>query len=89
MQCHVLGVTLLPIVGALLVADVRRRDGRRRAATRWCASASVGLGLIALSFLPLVVHELTTNFAEVQAALAYLRGWRRPRRHGTRRAGSC
>ena len=25
MQCHVLGVTLLPIIGALLVADARRR----------------------------------------------------------------
>ena len=25
MQCHVLGVTLLPVVGALLVADIRRR----------------------------------------------------------------
>ena len=25
MQCHVLGVTLLPVVGALLVADARRR----------------------------------------------------------------
>ena len=33
MQCHVLGVVLLPVVGALLVADYRRRsagDDRRR-----------------------------------------------------------
>ena len=27
MQCHVLGVTMLPIVGALLVADARSRTG--------------------------------------------------------------
>ena len=32
-----------------------------------------GLAIVALSFLPLVVHELTTDFSEVQAALAYLR----------------
>jgi len=72
MQCHVLGVTLLPIVGALLVADVRRRAGgpERRAVAR---AGLAGLGLIALTFLPLVIHELTTDFAEVQAALAYLR----------------
>jgi hypothetical protein len=72
MQCHVLGVTLLPVVGALLVADVRRRvtPGERRTLMR------VGVGgaaIIALSFLPLVIHELTTDFAEVNAAMAYLR----------------
>jgi hypothetical protein len=72
MQCHVLGVTLLPIVGALFVADLRRRvsSAERQALTR---AGLGGLGLITLSFAPLVVHELTTNFAEVQAALAYIR----------------
>ena len=72
MQCHVLGVTLLPIVGALFVADLRRRPPGtdRRALVRVGLG---GLGLIALSFVPLVVHELTTNFAEVQAALDYIR----------------
>ena len=71
MQCHVLGVTMLPVVGALLVADIRQRTAplERRALIR------VGLGglaIVAVSFLPLVIHELTTNFSEVQAALAYL-----------------
>ena len=72
MQAHVLGVTLLPIVGALLVADFRRRaaGSERRALVRVGLG---GLGLIALTFVPLVVHELTTDFAEVQAALAYFR----------------
>ncbi|HKB27768.1 MAG TPA: glycosyltransferase family 39 protein, partial [Candidatus Limnocylindrales bacterium] len=72
MQCHVLGVTLLPVVGALLVADVRRRasPSERTAVIR---AGSAGLAIIALSFLPLVIHELTTNFSEVQAALRYLR----------------
>ena len=72
MQCHVLGVTLLPVVGVLLVADLRRRrlPSERRALRR---VGLVGLALIALSFLPLVIHELTTDLSEVQAALAYLR----------------
>ncbi len=72
MQSHVLGVTLLPVVGALLVADTRRRT----AASERRALARLGLGglaIIALSFLPLAIHELTTNFSEVHAALAYLR----------------
>lgn len=72
MQSHVLGATLLPIVGALLVADVRRRTvaSDRRNVT-WMGL--VGLAVIALSFTPLVINELTTDFSEVQAALAYLR----------------
>jgi 4-amino-4-deoxy-L-arabinose transferase-like glycosyltransferase len=81
MQAHVLGVTLLPVVGALLVADVRRRTSatERLALLR---IGLVGLGLIALAFVPLVIHELTTGFAEVQAALAYLRGGGEPPSQG-------
>ena len=73
MQCHVLGVTLLPIVGALLVADIRRRPGgqERQAAV---LTGLGSLGLIALSFLPLVIHELTTDFGELRAAIAYVAG---------------
>ncbi len=85
MQSHVLGVTLLPIVAALLVADARRRGGgagggaERRAVVR---TGLMGLGLIALSFLPLVIHELTTDFAEIIAALAYLRSGGEPPSQG-------
>ena len=79
MQCHVLGVTLLPVVGALLVADVRRRRvaSERQALIRL---GLAGLAIIALSFLPLAIHELTTNFSEVQAALTYLRAGGEPAR---------
>ena len=82
MQSHVLGVTLLPVIGALLLADAWRRGGEagrgvgapepggRTAVIR---AGVAGLGLIALTFLPLAIHELTTDFAEVNAALAYLR----------------
>ena len=80
MQCHVLGITLLPIVGALLVADVRRRaPAERRSLIRVGLG---GLGLIALSFLPLVVNELTTGFSEVQAALTYFRSGGEPPAQG-------
>ena len=72
MQSHVLGATLLPIVAALLIADLRRRTvaSERRALVRM---GLAGLAVIALSFTPLVINELTTDFSEVQAALAYLR----------------
>ena len=72
MQCHVLGVTMLPIVGALLVADARSRAGsvERRRVLRFGLGA---LGIVVLSFVPLAIHELTTNFSEINAALVYIR----------------
>jgi hypothetical protein len=72
MQCHVLGVTLLPVIAALLVADARSRPAGPERHSVWVHGLA-GLGIIALSFAPLVVHELTTDFSEVNAALAYLR----------------
>lgn len=72
MQCHVLGVTLLPIIAALLVADARARStaaDRRRVIGHGLAA----LGIVVLAFLPLAIHEVTTDFSEVHAALTYLR----------------
>jgi 4-amino-4-deoxy-L-arabinose transferase-like glycosyltransferase len=71
MQCHVLGVTLLPVTGALLVADARRRPSGpdRQAVVR---AGLAGLAIVALTYVPLVVYELTTDFSEVRAALDYL-----------------
>jgi 4-amino-4-deoxy-L-arabinose transferase-like glycosyltransferase len=72
MQCHVLGVTMLPIVGALFVADARSRPvgvERRRV---WPFGLA-GLAIVALSFLPLAIHEVTNDFSEVNAALDYMR----------------
>jgi hypothetical protein len=73
MQCHVLGVTLLPIVGALFVADARRRDPGAERRAVWRLGVA-GLAVIVLSFVPLVVHELTNDFSEAHAALDYLSG---------------
>ncbi len=77
MQCHVLGVTMLPIIAALLVADARRRSPgvERRSVWRFGLGA---LAIVVVSFLPLVIHELTTDFAEVHAALDYLRAGGEP-----------
>jgi Dolichyl-phosphate-mannose-protein mannosyltransferase len=68
MQSHVLGVALLPIIGIPFVIDARRRSLGREAVA-WIV-------VFALAYLPLVVHELTTDFSEVHAALDYLAGGR-------------
>jgi 4-amino-4-deoxy-L-arabinose transferase-like glycosyltransferase len=63
MQCHVLGIALLPIVAAPFLADARRRP-----------LGAVWVGVIAillLAYLPLLVNELTTGFSEIAAAAAY------------------
>jgi dihydroxyacetone kinase len=62
MQCHVLGLTLLPIVVAPLVADARRRTdpAERRAVI---VNGLGALAIIVLAFVPLAVHELTTDFS--------------------------
>jgi 4-amino-4-deoxy-L-arabinose transferase-like glycosyltransferase len=71
-QCHVLGIVLLPIVGGLLVADARARPSSAERRAVWGAGLA-GLAIVAASFLPLVVHELTNDFSEIHAALEYLR----------------
>jgi 4-amino-4-deoxy-L-arabinose transferase-like glycosyltransferase len=72
MQCHVLGVTLVPIVGALLVADARSRPAGPARRSVWRFGLA-GLAILAVSCLPLVIHELTNDFSEIHAALDYLR----------------
>ncbi len=69
MQCHVLGVALLPVVLVPLILDARRRR----------IGAAVWIGLVAIAlvaYLPLIANELTTSFSEVGAALDYLSGGR-------------
>ena len=64
MQCHVLGVALLPIVAVPFLLEARRRP-----------LGPVWLGVLAIFFaayLPLAINELTTGFSEVRAASDYL-----------------
>ena len=72
-QLHVLGIVFLPPILVFGVAAARRasRDGdpeRQRAVIRGLAG---GIGLIALLFVPLLVHELQTGFLETQRLAAY------------------
>ncbi|HET9522275.1 MAG TPA: glycosyltransferase family 39 protein, partial [Candidatus Limnocylindrales bacterium] len=65
MHCHVLGVVLLPPVAVLAILDARRRDPgpeRRRVAMALLG----GAGLLAASYIPLLVHELDSNGSELR-----------------------
>lgn len=68
MQCHVLGVALLPIVGLPFVLDARRRR---------LGGVPAGIAAIFLvAYLPLILHEVATGGGELRAALAYVAGGR-------------
>ena len=74
MQCHVLGVVVVPPLLVAWLVDVRgrrRRDERLRPAF----GAGVGaLAILAAGYLPLLAFELQHDFAETRAILAYLGG---------------
>jgi Dolichyl-phosphate-mannose-protein mannosyltransferase len=76
MHCHVLGVILTPVVAALLIADVqrRRRAGDLAGAGSVGRSAAVWIVLLVLSYVPLAIHEATSDASELRAALAFLAG---------------
>jgi hypothetical protein len=77
MHCHVLGSVLLPPVAALWVADVRRRfPGHERSAR--IRAGLVSLVLLAISYVPLAVHELGNDFSELRAALDFIAGGGEP-----------
>ncbi len=74
MQCHILGVVVLPPLLLLFVADVWRR---RRDAEALGPVLRAGLGaslIIIAGYLPLAIHELGHDFSETRAILAYLAG---------------
>jgi 4-amino-4-deoxy-L-arabinose transferase-like glycosyltransferase len=73
MHCHVLGTVMLAPLAGLWLADLRRREPgeARRGAV---AAGAAGLALIALSFVPLLVHELQSGFSETRAAADFLLG---------------
>ena len=70
-QLHVLGVLGLVPIGALWLASLLRSPGGRR------RLLAVGLGMggiIALGYVPLLVHELGSDFSETRGVLAWLAG---------------
>ena len=64
MQCHVLGVALLPVIAVPFALDARRRRLGREVVA-WVV-------VFAVAYAPLIANELTTDFSEVRAALDYL-----------------
>lgn len=71
MQCHVLGLALLPPVAALWYATVRATPrGPARARLGWAGAA--GLLIVLAGYLPLATYELAHDFAESRAALAFI-----------------
>jgi 4-amino-4-deoxy-L-arabinose transferase-like glycosyltransferase len=72
MHAHVLGSVLLPPLVAVFGADLRRRlPAERMALTR---AGFGGLAVLLLSYLPLAIHELGSDFAETRAAADFLAG---------------
>jgi hypothetical protein len=73
MHCHVLGSILLAPIGGLLLADARRRGPRpeRQAVLR---AGGWVLLLLVISYVPLAIHELGSDFSETRAALAFVAG---------------
>jgi flagellar biosynthesis protein FliQ len=77
MHCHVLGSILLAPILGLLIADARRRGPgpERRAILR---AGGWVLALLILSYVPLAIHELGSDFSEIRAALAFIAGGGEP-----------
>jgi flagellar biosynthesis protein FliQ len=77
MHCHVLGSILLAPILGLLIADARRRGPgpERRAILR---AGGLVLALLILSYVPLAIHELGSDFSEIRAALAFVAGGGEP-----------
>ncbi len=73
MQLHWLGGVLAVPVAAAWVLEVRRRRAGGDAGAVGRAGLA-GLAILALGYLPLAVHEATSDFSEVRAAVAYLTG---------------
>ena len=76
MHCHVLGVILTPVIAGLLVADLRQRgrDGDPGGRGAVLGAAAAWLLLALLSYVPLAIHELQSDFSELRAAVAFLTG---------------
>lgn len=67
---HLLAFLLVLPLAALFVADVVRRTERKKMI--WPALGV--LGIIAVGYLPLIIHEVLYDFSEIQGILSYVKG---------------
>lgn len=76
LQLHVLGIVFLPPILALALTDAVRawRSGDGAQTRAVIRATAAGLALVALLFVPLVIHELGSDFGETRRALAYFAG---------------
>lgn len=74
LQLHVLGIVFLPPILALAVADAIRavRSGASAHARAIGRAVATGLGLAALLFVPLLIYELGSGFAETGRLVDFL-----------------
>jgi hypothetical protein len=70
MQCHVLGVALVPPIVGLWVAAWRSTPGRGRGDL--VRAGLGGVAIVLLGYLPLVAYELGHDFVETRAALEFV-----------------
>jgi 4-amino-4-deoxy-L-arabinose transferase-like glycosyltransferase len=70
MHFHVLGVILAPAIVAPWLLDVRRRSGPERRQVLLAGAA--GVGLLLLSYVPLAIQLVSTDFGEIRSAIAFL-----------------
>ena len=75
MQCHVLGVVIVPpLVVAWLVGRVAGGGAGASASDLRSGAGVGGLAIVAAGYLPLLAYELRHDFAETRAILDYLAG---------------
>lgn len=75
MQCHVLGVVILPPLALAYLADLRRTRRGPGPSLRPLVMAGLGsLLIIAAGYVPLLIHELGHDFSETRAIVAYVTG---------------
>ena len=73
-QLHVLALVFVPIIAGLLVANIRRAPAGSEQRSALFGVAVAGIGILAISYAPLLANELTTDFSESRAVWDYLAG---------------
>jgi hypothetical protein len=67
-QAHIAAaVIFLPLAGAYALDLIRSPAGRRRSIVAWGAA---GVALVVVTYLPLILYELSHNFSETRGILA-------------------